>query len=50
MLELPDLRARLQELGLEPAWMSKDDFVALIQRDTQAMEPLIKELGIRVTN
>lgn len=50
VLELPDLRARLQELGLEPAWMSKDDFVALIQRDTQAMAPLIKELGIRVTN
>lgn len=50
VLELPDLRARLQELGLEPAWLSKDDFVALIQRDTQAMGPLIKELGIKVTN
>lgn len=50
VLELPDLRARLQELGLEPAWLSKDDFVALVQRDTEAMGPLIKELGIKVTN
>lgn len=50
VLALPDLRARLQELGLEAAWLSKDDFVALIQRDTETMGPLIKELGIKVTN
>lgn len=50
VLDLPDLKARLQERGLEPAWLSKDDFVALIQRDTETMGPLIKELGIKVTN
>lgn len=50
VLEMPDLKARLQERGLEPAWLSKEDFVALIERDTQTMGPLIKELGIKVTN
>lgn len=50
VLELPDLQARLQELGLQPSWLSKGDFVALIERDTAAMGPLIKELGIKVTN
>ena len=50
VLELPELRTRLQELGLEPAWLSTDDFVALVARDTANMKPLISELGLKITN
>lgn len=50
VLAMPDLRARIQELGLEPNWLSKADFVAQIDRETAQMEPVIKELGIKLSN
>lgn len=50
VLAMPDLRARIQELGLEPNWLSPNEFVAQIDRETAQMEPVIKELGIKLSN
>lgn len=50
VLAMPDLRAKIQELGLEPNWLSQQAFVEQIKDETAQMEPVIKELGIKLSN
>ncbi|MCD0501763.1 Bug family tripartite tricarboxylate transporter substrate binding protein [Bordetella petrii] len=48
VLAMPDLKARMGELGLDPTWVGTDDFVALIARESAQMRPLVKALGIKL--
>ncbi|MBO9353241.1 tripartite tricarboxylate transporter substrate binding protein [Bordetella petrii] len=48
VLAMPDLRARMAELGLEATWIGTDDFVKLIASESAQMAPLVKELGIKL--
>lgn len=48
VLAMPDLREKMQALGLEPNWAGPDDFVKLIKTESATMGPLVKELGIRM--
>ena len=46
VLQLPDVRERLLELGAEPAKTTPDEFLAFIRRDNAKWAKLIKERGI----
>jgi tripartite-type tricarboxylate transporter receptor subunit TctC len=46
ILQLPEVKERLLELGAEPAGLTPDDFVAFIRRDNAKWARLIKERGI----
>ena len=46
ILQLPDVKERLLELGAEPAKMTPDEFLAFIRRDNAKWAKLIKERGI----
>ena len=48
ILQLPDVRERLLELGAEPAKTTPDEFLAFIRRDNAKWAKLIKERGIVV--
>ena len=46
ILQLPDVKERLLELGAEPAKLTPDEFLAFIRRDNAKWAKLIKERGI----
>jgi tripartite-type tricarboxylate transporter receptor subunit TctC len=46
ILQLPEVKERLLELGAEPASMTPDEFLAFIRRDNAKWARLIKERGI----
>ncbi|MFT0849224.1 tripartite tricarboxylate transporter substrate binding protein [Achromobacter sp. F4_2707] len=46
ILQTPDMLAQMTILGMVPAASSPAEFQQVIDADRQAMEPLIKELGI----
>jgi tripartite-type tricarboxylate transporter receptor subunit TctC len=48
VLAMPDLRERMENLGLEPMWLGPDDFKALIKSESAYMGPLAKDLGIKM--
>ena len=48
ILQLPDVKARLLELGAEPASLSPEQFIDFIRSDNAKWEKLIKERGIVV--
>jgi tripartite-type tricarboxylate transporter receptor subunit TctC len=48
ILQLPDVKARLLELGAEPAAMSPEQFLDFIRSDNAKWEKLITERGIVV--
>jgi tripartite-type tricarboxylate transporter receptor subunit TctC len=50
ILDLADVRARLAQLGAEPAGNSPDDFAAYINADVAKWTKLINDLGIRMEN
>ncbi|MGC3987386.1 MAG: tripartite tricarboxylate transporter substrate binding protein [Pseudorhodoferax sp.] len=48
VLAMPDLRERMEGLGLEPAWSSAEDFVKLVGTESATLAPLIKDLNIKL--
>lgn len=48
VLAMPDLRERMENLGLEPMWLGPEDFKALIKTESAYMGPLAKDLGIKM--
>jgi tripartite-type tricarboxylate transporter receptor subunit TctC len=48
VLLMPDVKERFAGLGLEPTWVPGDEFVKLIQTESAAMGPIVKELGIKM--
>ena len=48
ILQLPDVKTRLLELGAEPASLSPEQFIDFIRSDNAKWEKLIKERGIVV--
>ena len=46
ILQQPEVKERLLELGAEPAGLSPDEFLAFIRRDNAKWAKLIKERGI----
>ena len=46
ILQLPDVRARLLELGAEPASTSPEQFLDFIRHDNEKWAKLIRERGI----
>jgi tripartite-type tricarboxylate transporter receptor subunit TctC len=48
VLAMPDIKERMAGLGLEPTWIGGDDFVKLIRDESDAMAPLVKDLGIKL--
>ncbi len=48
ILQLPDVKSRLLELGAEPAAMSPEQFLDFIRSDNAKWDKLIKERGIVV--
>ena len=46
ILQLPDVKERLLELGAEPAKLTPDEFLAFIRRDNAKWAKLIKDRGI----
>ncbi|MCX7158969.1 MAG: tripartite tricarboxylate transporter substrate binding protein [Proteobacteria bacterium] len=48
LLQLPDVKTRLLELGAEPASLSPEQFIDFIRSDNAKWEKLIKERGIVV--
>jgi tripartite-type tricarboxylate transporter receptor subunit TctC len=48
ILQLPDVKARLLELGAEPAAMTPEQFLDFIRSDNAKWEKLIRERGIVV--
>ena len=48
VLAAPDVKEKLSSLGLEPKWGSADQLVKLIESEGAAMEPLVKELGLKM--
>ena len=46
ILQLPDVKERLLELGAEPAKLAPDEFLDFIRRDNAKWAKLIKERGI----
>ena len=48
VLQLPEMKTRLAELGAEPATYKPDEFLAFIRRDNAKWEKLIKERNIEI--
>ena len=48
VLKMPDLQERMAALGLEATWADADEFVKLIRSEAANMEPLVKDLGIKM--
>ena len=47
ILQLPDVKARLDSLGVEPAGGSADDFARLIETESRRYGDAIKRLGLQ---
>ena len=47
VLAMPDIVEKMAVLGLEPAWANSADYVKEIQAEAAAMQPLVKELGLK---
>jgi len=50
ILQLPDVRERLLELGAEPARTTPEEFADFIRRDNAKWAKLIREKGIVIEN
>ncbi|MNL32109.1 Tripartite tricarboxylate transporter family receptor [compost metagenome] len=48
VMALPDVRARMSEIGMESNWASGDDLAKLISGESAVVGPLIKQLGIKI--
>lgn len=48
VLQLPEMKTRLADLGAEPATYKPDEFLAFIRRDNAKWEKLIKERNIEI--
>jgi tripartite-type tricarboxylate transporter receptor subunit TctC len=48
VMSLPDIRARMTEIGMEPNWSGSVDLADLIRKESASVGPLIKELGIKI--
>jgi len=48
VLALPDVKERMASLGLEPMWGTSEQFIKLIDRESAAMGPLVKDLGLKM--
>lgn len=44
----PQFSAGLVKLGMEPSYLPRDEFVALIKTDTARWEPVVKRLDIKI--
>jgi tripartite-type tricarboxylate transporter receptor subunit TctC len=47
VLAMPEVKERLNAAGLDPVGSSSEEFVALVQRESAVMGPLIKQLGLK---
>jgi tripartite-type tricarboxylate transporter receptor subunit TctC len=48
ILNLPEMRARLSDLGADPAGNKPEEFLAFIRRENAKWDQLIKERGIQI--
>ncbi|NDZ18763.1 tripartite tricarboxylate transporter substrate binding protein [Variovorax sp. WS11] len=48
VMALPDVRARLSEIGMQSNWAGPDELVKLINSESAVLGPLVKELGIKI--
>ncbi|MDR6858778.1 tripartite tricarboxylate transporter substrate binding protein [Variovorax guangxiensis] len=48
VMALPDVRARMSDIGMESAWSGPDDLLKLIRSESAVLGPLVRELGIRI--
>ncbi|MES2484005.1 MAG: tripartite tricarboxylate transporter substrate binding protein [Pseudomonadota bacterium] len=48
VLAMPDVVQKLSSLGIEAMWGSSEQVVKLIQTESAAMAPLVKELGLKM--
>jgi len=48
IMALPDVRAKLSELGMQSSWSSADDLAKLIRTESGIVGPLVKDLGIKI--
>ena len=48
VLQMPDVIEKMGMLGLEPSWSSSVDYVKTIQAEAAVMQPLVKELGLKM--
>lgn len=46
VLAMPEVRAKIVDVGMQPNWANAEDLVKLIKSESAVMGPLIKELGI----
>jgi tripartite-type tricarboxylate transporter receptor subunit TctC len=48
VMALPDVRAKMSEIGMESNWAPSEDLVKLIRSESAVVGPLVKELGIKI--
>lgn len=48
VMSLPDVRAKMAEIGMEPNWSGPDDLGKLIRSESAVVGPLIQVLGIKI--
>ncbi len=48
VLAMPDVVQKLASLGIEAMWGSSEQLVKLIQTESAAMAPLVKEIGLKM--
>jgi tripartite-type tricarboxylate transporter receptor subunit TctC len=48
VMALPDVRARMADIGMESNWAGPDELAKLIRTESAVVGPLVKELGIRI--
>jgi tripartite-type tricarboxylate transporter receptor subunit TctC len=48
VLAMPELREKMETLGLEANWVGPEGLVSLIKSESANMAPLVKDLGIRM--
>lgn len=48
VLAMPDLKANMGALGLDPTWVGTDDFIKRVKSESEKTGPLVKDLGIKL--
>jgi tripartite-type tricarboxylate transporter receptor subunit TctC len=48
VMALPEIRAKLSDIGMESHWSSPEDLAKLIRSESAVVGPLVKELGIKI--
>lgn len=47
VLDSPDVQARFKEQGVDPVWVSADEFAAIMSSDIERLGRIVRKLGIR---